>query len=157
MVRGFADDLIKEGERFSGKVPVGEDYAILLDTLRAVMLNETFTFTDEDGTGYMWNVTAALDMIAASPRPTDRFAPMEQGVTLEHILYRYPTLDTERAMQTDLSVPLLFIPFGARSLMIDGWHRLFRAVSEGVEVLECYELTEEETAAILMRLDPPGG
>jgi len=129
----------------------------LVETLQLFLVNETFSFTDQDGVGYVWNVTKALKIIKESPRETVMFAPAEQGVTIEHIRQRYPDIDLEKAKKTDLSQPLLFIPFQGNSLLVDGWHRLARAVLEGVEELPCYLLTEEEADSVLVLLEPLPG
>ena len=130
------------------------DQVKLVETLRLFLLNETFSFTDGDGTGYVWNVTQALQIIADSPHERMLFAPQEQGVTLEHIHERYPDIDEERAKLSDLSLPLLFIPFQGNHLCIDGWHRLTRAVLEGVQELPCHVLTQAEADSVLVILEP---
>lgn len=130
------------------------DKATLMATLRLFLLSETFSYTDGDGVGYVWNVTKALQIIESAPRETMLFAPEDQGVTLDHILERYPDIDEERAKEANLSRPLLFIAFQGRSLLVDGWHRLYRAVAEGVRELACYELTQEEANSVLVILEP---
>lgn len=131
-----------------------ENRATLGETLRLFLLNETFSYTDIDGTAYVWNVTEALRIIEESPRETMLFAPVEQGVTIAHIWERYPDINEERAKTADLTRPLLFIPFQENHLLIDGWHRLFRAVSENVEALPCYALSPEEADSVLAVLEP---
>ena len=131
-----------------------ENRSKLGETLRLFLLSETFSYTDGDGIGYVWNVTKALQIIESVPREMMIFAPEEQGVTLDHILERYPEIDEERARKVDLSRPLLFIPFQGNSLLIDGWHRLYRAVAEGVQEVTCYELTQEEADSVLVVLEP---
>jgi len=115
---------------------------------------ETYSYTAINGDRYRWNITEALRLIERSPREPDWFAPQEQGVTIPHIRERAPELDAAYAMTTDVAKPLLFIPFEGRHLLVDGWHRLYRAVAEGVTDLMAYTLTEEEAAAVLMEYYP---
>lgn len=117
--------------------------------LRLFLLGETFSYTDGDGTEYVWNVTQAKEIIAASPREAILFSPNEHGITAEHVVARYPSIEPERTKDADLSVPVIFIPFAEAHLLIDGWHRLYRAVTEGVSEIPCYVLTQEEAEAIL--------
>lgn len=117
--------------------------------------DETFSF-EHNGQTYLWNVSRAKAIIAERPRDPDHFRPAEQGVTREHLEERYPTLDWEYARTTDLAQPLLFVPFAGRAQCIDGWHRLGRAVLEGISELPAYLLTEEEANECLVFRLPPG-
>jgi hypothetical protein len=67
-----------------------------------------------------------------------------------------PEFDREYAMTTDLSRPLLLATVPRVSgepyaLLIDGTHRIYKAWREGVPELAAHELTEQETAAIVLR------
>ncbi len=126
------------------------------DILRLFLLGETFSFTDGDGAEYVWDVTKAKEIIAVNPREVILFNPSEHGITAEHVLSRYPGLEPERAKTADLTVPVIFIPFAGAHLLIDGWHRLYRAVTEGVDTIPCHLLTEEEAGAILASRKPGG-
>jgi hypothetical protein len=80
----------------------------------------------------------------------------EIGLTCDSIRAHYQDLDEAHAMATDLSKPLLFVPFGGSHQLIDGWHRLFKAAATGVDVLPALVLTQEDAdASLIMRL-PPG-
>jgi hypothetical protein len=111
--------------------------------------DEKFEFQHEGHT-YVWNVTNAWRLIEATPREPDYFRPAEQGVTVEHLKMRYPSLDWEYAKTTDLSRPLLFVPFQGKAQLLDGWHRVARAVLEGVVELPAYLLTQEEADECLL-------
>lgn len=111
--------------------------------------NETFSYQHEGHT-YLWNVTRAKAIVEERPREPDLFRPQEQGVSVAHIAQRYPSLDWEYARTTDMSLPLLFVPFAGAAQLIDGWHRLGRAVLEGVTELPAYLLTEEEARQCLV-------
>jgi hypothetical protein len=69
-------------------------------------------------------------------------------------------VDTDRAMESDLSIPLLVGQFiNARdgevcSQVIDGYHRVYKAVQLRKRILPAFKLTVEETAAC--RLDKGG-
>lgn len=111
--------------------------------------DETFSF-QHNGATFVWNVTRAWQFVSDAPRPPDYFRPSEQGVTAAHLSERYPSLDWEYARGTDLSKPLLFVPYQGRAQLIDGWHRLAKAVLEGIEELPAYLLTEAESEACLI-------
>jgi hypothetical protein len=116
--------------------------------------DEKFEFTHEGHT-FVWNISKAWRLIEGSPRDPDYFRPADQGVTVEHLEERYPSLNWEYAKTTDLSRPLLFVPYRGQAQMVDGWHRIARAVLEGVEELPAYLLTEAEAdACLLMHLAP---
>jgi hypothetical protein len=118
--------------------------------------DEKFEYQHEGHT-YVWNVSKAWRLIEKTPREPAYFRPAEQGVTVAHIWERYPSLDWTYAKTTDLSRPLLFVPFAGAAQMVDGWHRIARAVLEGVEELPAYLLTEEEAnSCLLLHLSPSG-
>lgn len=110
---------------------------------------ETFSFQHEGHT-LVWNVTKAWKIVGERPRDPDFFRPAEQGVTVAHLMERYPSLDWEYAKTTDLTRPLLFVAYRGKAQMIDGWHRLARAVLEGVSEMAAYLLTEAEADAVLL-------
>ncbi|GAA1577334.1 hypothetical protein GCM10009827_118980 [Dactylosporangium maewongense] len=57
-----------------------------------------------------------------------------------------------RAAVADLARPLLVAPMpGAGLFMIDGWHRITRALAEGVTHLPAKVLTEADEARIRLR------
>ncbi len=119
--------------------------------------DETFTFQHEGHT-LVWNISKANRIIEASPREPDFFRPFEQGVTREQIQDRYPALDWEYAKAVDLTRPLLFVPYRGLAQLVDGWHRLARAILEGVAELPAYLLTEEEAReCLVLHRTPEGG
>jgi hypothetical protein len=64
-----------------------------------------------------------------------------------------PDLDREYAMTTDLDQPLIFATLQAagqapEQLLIDGWHRVYRAHAEQRTHLPAYVLDIEESLAI---------
>jgi hypothetical protein len=109
----------------------------------------------EDGTTYHWNASEGR-RLAERRGEVLAFRPADFGIDLAHIRSRYQGLDEAYALFTDLSEPLLFAPFKGRDLLLDGWHRLFKAVALGVEMLPAYQLTQEEADSVLLGTTPAG-
>src|SRR5260370_23939587 len=114
--------------------------------LRAFRL-QSYEHTDEHGTTRAWDVTQGIQ-IASDGRPTVPLNLEQLGLTAERIETLYEGIDREYAMTTDLSEPLLVIPFFDAILVIDGWHRLLSAASRGVRELPALFLTQKEADAI---------
>lgn len=114
----------------------------------------TFSHEAPDGTLRAWDVTQGNEIARTHPIMT--FRPTDFQMTLEWIQQNYETLDWEYAKTTDLTKPLLIIPFGEQEiLIIDGWHRLARAVLEGIEELPMVLLTQEEADSVQWLHLPP--
>jgi hypothetical protein len=109
--------------------------------------DEAFSHVAADGTLRAWNVTRGNE-IASSGHELMLFPLAYHGVTPEKVRELYDGIDAEHATEADLTRPLLFIPFFGETLLIDGWHRLYRAACLGVEELPMYLLTQEEADAI---------
>lgn len=107
----------------------------------------TFSHEAPDGTLRAWDVTQGNEIAKAHSIMT--FRPTDFEMTLEWIVQNYESLDWEYAKTTDLTKPILVIPFGeCEILLIDGWHRLARAVLEKVEELPMVLLTQDEADSI---------
>jgi molybdopterin/thiamine biosynthesis adenylyltransferase len=117
--------------------------------------DQVYSMQDDVGAQYHWSVSEALEL-AQKRGELVTISLSEMGVTPERVLHHYDGLNIAYAMTTDLSKPLLFIPFDGQHRLIDGHHRLFRAAVEGVNVLTAYVLTEEEKAQCLVCYLPPG-
>ncbi len=124
--------------------------------------DQIFSMDDADsGLTYHWNASEGRRMAERRGDILD-FCPGDFGIDIAHIRERYQKLDEAYAMFTDLTVPLLFVPFRGpgsdrpTAQLIDGWHRLFKAVVTGVEVLPAYLLMQEETDRILIGKTPLG-
>lgn len=116
----------------------------------------TYVHEAEDGTLRAWDVTEG-NKLAQDGRKPMVFSLAEHAVTLEKIRSLYEGLDEEYARTADLSRPLLAILFAGEELLIlDGWHRLARAVLEGIEELPLLLLNEAEADAIQW-LELPSG
>lgn len=125
---------------------------IELDTVE----DHIFTYTSMDGWEYNWNVTRAR-RIAEERDDLQPISLNDFGFTLAFIRSQYSELNEAYAMTTDLTKPLLFAPLVDKICLIDGWHRLFRAVSETVDILPAYFLTQAEADQALVCALPPNG
>lgn len=107
---------------------------------------------------YRWCITHALELITADPEAATlieeaeitglgQFLPIEPDEPGSVALIRVE-VDTEYAMSTDLTKPLLVAPLEAGgqpagAVVIDGWHRVYRALREGRTHLPALLLTTE--------------
>jgi hypothetical protein len=112
--------------------------------------NQSYNHIDkDDGCECAWDVTLGNEIIRDGRHKIEWFSLSEEGVTLETIREKYDGIDETYAMKTDLTKPLLLIPYRAGYLLADGWHRLYKACRLGVAMLPMCVLTEEETKSIL--------
>jgi hypothetical protein len=105
------------------------------------------THTQPDETfhmlAYAWDITAAKTL-AAGREPNGRLAPTKWAGVLSLIV-----IDEDHAAAVDLGEPLIAVPVdGAGYFPIDGWHRIRRAVAEGVDQLLAVVLTADEERQI---------
>jgi hypothetical protein len=124
----------------------------------AVLRQETFGATI-DGTWYLWDVTLANELLDKRNAPVERFKPANWDICEEHILERYPDLDVDYARELtdeDMARPMLFIPLGENHQLLDGWHRLYKAVTSGIDTLPARVLNEQEARKILLDSKPVG-
>ena len=121
------------------------------------VLDQVYSFEDDDGTQYHWSVAEASRRALLRGQYWT-VSLSEIGLTCDSIRARYQGLDEAHAMTKDLSKPLLFVPFGGSHQLIDGWHRLFKAATAGVDVLPALVLTQEDAdASLIVRLAPGHG
>lgn len=126
-----------------------EHFLLFVSTLRQEMFAATL-----DGYWYKWDVTRANEMLDARNAPIEVFRPGDWAICPEHVLERYPDLDIEYAVQLtdeDMTRPLLFVPLGGKHQLIDGWHRLYKAVTDGRDALSARVLTDAEVQAVLVK------
>ncbi|GAA3616000.1 hypothetical protein GCM10022419_121610 [Nonomuraea rosea] len=92
--------------------------------------------------GWRWDITQAK-RITQDRAPDGRIQTRWWAGMIQLV-----AIDAEHAAQVDLSEPLIMatVPNGGM-LIIDGWHRLCRALALGVEELFAVVLTEEEELA----------
>lgn len=88
---------------------------------------------------WRWDVTAAKKLTQGRT-PDGRIEPSEWAGML-----RLVAINAEHATQVDLSEPLIVAPVpNGGLLIIDGWHRLRKALDTGVPELFAVVLTAEE-------------
>jgi hypothetical protein len=118
--------------------------------------DQVFGFTDSQGCEWHWNAGKGMRLVQASERQPLTFYPSDHGLTIPYLRKQYPDLDLEYAKTTDVTRPILFVPFhDGTSILIDGWHRCGRAVLEGIPFLLCHELTQQEAEQCLVMKIPP--
>ena len=117
--------------------------------------DQVFSYDTEDGWQHHWSVAEAKRRAEATA-VLEEVSLSETGMNLARIRQLYPDLDEKRALTRDLSQPLLFLPFYGQHVLIDGWHRTYKALLTGVDILPCYTLTEQDTYACLIISLPPG-
>lgn len=97
---------------------------------------------------FAYNVTKALEIVGdrAPTRKMD-VSGMRNAIDLGR------SVDIEHAKTVDVNKPLLLAhhdkSLGGRPLLIDGWHRAYRASEEGIPHLDAVEMTPEETAQVM--------
>ncbi|WP_157254888.1 ParB N-terminal domain-containing protein [Nonomuraea typhae] len=94
---------------------------------------------------WRWDITIAKKLTEGRA-PEGRIEPREWAGMLQLV-----SINREHAAQTDVSVPLIVatVPNGGM-LIIDGWHRLYKALTTGVSELSAVVLTAEEELACRM-------
>ena len=126
--------------------------------------DESFSMQDIDGWQYHWNVTRARTLAEQSGH-LFRFRPADFGLSLARVTEQYPDMDAEYALTTDLSRPLLLTLFERQRAgddepntlqLLDGWHRLYKALLTGVAYLPAYLLTQKQSEQVLFATLPPG-
>ncbi|MFI6295965.1 ParB N-terminal domain-containing protein [Nonomuraea sp. NPDC050790] len=91
---------------------------------------------------WRWNITTAKQL-AKDREPQARLDPAAWKAMLGVI-----TINTEHAARVDLTEPLIVAPVpNGGMLIIDGWHRLHKALNTGVTELQAVILTAEEELA----------
>jgi hypothetical protein len=112
---------------------------------------------------YRWCINHAEELIDADPdaaRLVDGVpvAQFRQFLSLESPSAGYMKLievivNPDHAATTDLSKPIMLAPIITHSgeeiggIAVDGWHRIYRALTEGVTELPAYILTEATSVA----------
>jgi hypothetical protein len=121
-----------------------EDKAKRLEVAKALAPRHEVYEHQEHGVTTLFDVTLGWYILYCLPRETDLISLSQAGIGEAHVRTRYPTLDWTYARTTNLRVPLLFVPWEGKHLLIDGWHRLAHACLKGVDELPAYLLTEAE-------------
>lgn len=88
-----------------------------------------------------FNVRLAADILKASPRDLEWLESTKADCGLV-------VVDEVYALEkADCNIPVIVGTLPIGPLMIDGYHRAFRAVKQGRELIPMYRLTLEETRA----------
>lgn len=125
------------------------------EILLGSLMDQVYSMEDTDGWQYHWSVTEASQRALVRGQLWT-ISLREIGITCDTILTQYDGLDVAYAMGTDLTRPLLFVPFKGSHQLIDGYHRLFKAAALGVDVLPALVVTQEDADASLIIKLPPG-
>ena len=124
----------------------------VVGTAVGLELVQVYTFTDaETGVTYGWNATEGRRLAEARNAEVLLVDLMAAGITEETLRILAPEIELDRALSlpaTALFSPLVFVPHRGKHVCIDGWHRITKAVQQGVSTLPALVLTEDEAAAI---------
>ncbi|MGI8335240.1 hypothetical protein ACRYCC_35270 [Actinomadura scrupuli] len=99
--------------------------------------------------GWAWDIDTATRLAKAYPVGTAEVRPLAGLLSLIRIAPEHAaTVDLTRPL---LVVPLPNIPAPGNRLVIDGWHRIHRALSEGVDRLPAILLDASDERACRLR------
>ena len=115
--------------------------------------DQIYTWDAPGGMQYHWSIVAAT-AFAQARNEIVTISLAELGITGPTLLQVYPDLDPAYAITTDLSQPIIFVPIGDKVRLIDGGHRVCKALFLGVDALPAYFLTPEESEASLIAVLP---
>lgn len=119
------------------------------------LVDQIFSLETPSGWQFHWSVSEARRYAEAR----GELLPLslsEYQMTLERLRKHYPDVDETYALTTDLTEPLLFVPLENAIQLIDGFHRVAKALLTNVDILPAYFLTQEEADACLVCSLPPG-
>ena len=111
--------------------------------------DQIYTWDAPDKTQWYWSILAAT-AFAQARNEVVVISLAEMEITAPMLLHLYPDIDPVYALTTDLSQPLLFAPIGDKVRLIDGSHRVLKALFNRVDELPAYFLTPEESDASLI-------
>lgn len=119
------------------------------------LMDQVFSLETPSGWQYHWSISEAR-RYAEARRELWSISLSEYQMTLERLREHYPDVDETYALTTDLTNPLIFVPLENAIQLIDGFHRLAKALLTNVDILPAYFLTQEEADACLVCSLPPG-
>lgn len=111
--------------------------------------DQIYTWDAPDKTQWYWSILAAT-AFAQARNEVVVISLAEMEITAPMLLHLYPDIDPAYALTTDLSQPLLFAPIGDKVRLIDGSHRVLKALFQRMDELPAYFLTSEESEASLI-------
>lgn len=110
---------------------------------------EVFAWRRDSGGVCYFDVTRLRSWAERHLAPSE-IAVQGLAATAEAFAALY-SVDTEKAATADLSPPILAVCFEEKWLLIDGAHRVYRALCEGVERLPAYLIEPPEVIAACLR------
>ena len=116
---------------------------------------QLFGLIDDNDCQQFFDITKGIEL-AERECQLMAFSISEAEITLEKLVKRNQNIDEAYAMTTDLSRPLLFFRSGGKDQLIDGHHRLMKALKLGTDTLHAYILTKEQADSVLLVKLPPG-
>ena len=111
--------------------------------------DQIYTWDAPGGEQWYWSILAAT-AFAQARNEVVVISLAEMEITGPMLLHLYPDIDPGYALTTDLSQPLLFAPIGDKVRLIDGSHRVLKALFYRMDELPAYFLTPEESEASLI-------
>lgn len=98
--------------------------------------------------GYVFDVNIAKDILIQTARPNS----LVKMADLKSLAGFISTEETDK--EINLNVPLIIAQFTTADghqqvLPIDGWHRIKKAIKDGLETLPCVVLTARETKRVI--------
>lgn len=172
----FPDEMPKEMQAAFYTMMVNRDMPMLIETLRMAVREtkrgirerilsqcgemtrcQAYTWEHPNGTKVTWNITKAIEL--TNGRKPDHHLSLGHIAQICSRNPHFGSLDQVYAMTRDLSIPLIStrapvtepgIWSGGNSpvIMIDGWHRMLKAIlTKHAQPLPVIILTPEEDAA----------
>ena len=105
--------------------------------------DQIYTWNAPSGEQWHWSIVAAT-AFAHARNEIRSISLADMDMTLGLLLRLYPDINVEYALTTDVSQPLLFVPLEEKVRLIDGSHRVCKALLTGIDILPAYFLTQEE-------------
>lgn len=124
----------------------------------AVRLSSEWTWRpdlqDFEFAGHFFNLDKAKRLIILHPRPIEMISVEEYGAMLTDQIIRVKAASSTKYK---LDVPIIVGTLkSGRRLVMDGWHRLRKALDSGVRELPAVILTGEETIRVKWKRYPYG-
>lgn len=118
--------------------------------------DQIYSWEAPDGYEYHWSVKLAM-AYAQARNEVIMVSLSESGIDWLAFMEMCPEVDFDYALTTDLTRPLLFVPVGEKVRLIDGSHRVCKALLTGVDELPACILTQEEANDCLICRTPMAG
>ena len=113
---------------------------------------QIYEFRDnEDGKTYYWNASEGRRLAEERRAEIVAVYLADVGMTPAKVLEMCPELDREWALGlpgTTVLRPVLFVPHKEKHVLIDGWHRMYKAAVLGLTWVPAHVLTESEARRI---------